>query len=332
MAKYYSVNNINDANAFAGVFYTLKTKLVEAGWVVKASSDGTTYNSTGDQITSAGTGAGGMNRSLAWFRIQDPAGLREFTFQRGSAGVSNWRVKYSASSKFTGGSPAATVTPSATDEAIILGGGTDASPTFNTGFPTTASSFKFHVVCMSTATNGVYDWYIMTSIYPSYGSRYLICLTPIAPGTYPAEDTDPALLVLTINVGAGLFSTSFGNAFGFWLSYNTASKVFRFTYAWVPCSVYAAAPSSAGIGDNMILDHSAQYPGTTKDPKIPWLVGYKSNAASTDAVFKGITNNLYMNSVNLRAYPTTVDLSTNAYIYHGLFMVPWPESVDPSVL
>lgn len=126
--------------------FNLKERLKAINWAVLSSGDATTYNSTGDQITSGSTGASGMANTNAWFRIRCPlmGGVnREFCIQRGSSNVA-WRIKYSYSSSFTGGSPSATRTPSATDEQYICGGGTDASPTFATIFGTDAS-YKHHI-------------------------------------------------------------------------------------------------------------------------------------------------------------------------------------------
>jgi len=89
MAIHFDVNQT--PSTFAECAFRLKQIMVTAGWVVKSSSDGTTFNSTGDQITSANTGAGGMNNNNAWFRIQDPAGGREFTLQKG--GAATYQVK-----------------------------------------------------------------------------------------------------------------------------------------------------------------------------------------------------------------------------------------------
>jgi hypothetical protein len=118
-----------------GVF-NFKTLLKAHGYTVPASSDGTTYNASGDQITTGAAGAGGMDNNGAWFRLRSANGLVEFTVQRGTGGSpSNYRIKV-ARAPFTAGSPAATVTPQTAnptlDEVILLGGGTDAAPSFST--------------------------------------------------------------------------------------------------------------------------------------------------------------------------------------------------------
>jgi hypothetical protein len=117
----------------AVAMYAFKALLKAAGWTVESSSDGTTYNSSGDQITTGASGTGGMANNSAWFRLRHPLGTMEYTVQRGTTNIA-WRIKFSAGG-FGAGSPGATQTPqNATDQAIILGGGTDASPTYETLF------------------------------------------------------------------------------------------------------------------------------------------------------------------------------------------------------
>ncbi len=58
----------------SAAIFAFKELLVDAGWTVLPSSDGTTYNASGDQITTGSSGAGGMANNSAWFRIESPAG------------------------------------------------------------------------------------------------------------------------------------------------------------------------------------------------------------------------------------------------------------------
>jgi len=99
-------------------------------WRVRTSSTGSVYAQQGDVIaSSASLGA------LSWFVLQgkgrSDAGVvvrRELCFQLDGAGLC--RIKYSPRGGFVGGSPSTTRVPSATDEQLVWGGGTDASPTF----------------------------------------------------------------------------------------------------------------------------------------------------------------------------------------------------------
>lgn len=165
MAKIFS--KTTPATGAIAVF-TLKTLMKAAGWTVPASSDGTTYNATGDQITSGASGAGGLNNTNAWFRIRSPDGVQEFCIQRTTA-ASAYRVKWSPSAKFVsapigGGSTDATHTPSASDESSnpLLGSGSDASPTGAAWF-STDNSYRFLCMADNAAPYGVWSGAYQTS-------------------------------------------------------------------------------------------------------------------------------------------------------------------------
>lgn len=122
--------------------FQIKELLKAAGWTVPESSDGTTYNAAGDQITSSGAGAGGLNNSLAWFRLQSANGAVEYTVQRGAGASTDWRVKL-ARAPFNAGAPGVTQTPTTTNpdnEQVVIGGGTDAAPTTGTLFSSIAGN------------------------------------------------------------------------------------------------------------------------------------------------------------------------------------------------
>src|SRR5688500_12752572 len=115
MAKFSDCNQIVSSTTAIPMFL-VKEVLKSSGWTIPASSDGLTYNSSGDQITHAGSGAGGHQNTRAWWRARDPNGRREITVQYvGISGSLTWRTKFSELSRFVLGSPAATVTPSAAD-------------------------------------------------------------------------------------------------------------------------------------------------------------------------------------------------------------------------
>src|SRR5688572_23586724 len=107
-------------NALA--MFALKEALVDEGWIVVSSSDGSTYNAAGDQITTGASGAGGLDNSDAWFRLRMPeyqGRERELMVQRGGSGQS-WRIAYSHEDTFDSGTPDATTIPEATDQEFVL--------------------------------------------------------------------------------------------------------------------------------------------------------------------------------------------------------------------
>lgn len=125
--------------------FQIKEWLKSVGWAVLESSDGTTYNASGDQITHSESGAGGLNNASAWFRMAPGTGgeLPEFTIQR-VVNSSDFRVKF-ARAAFNAGTPGATQTPAttiATDEIITNGAGTDAVPTGASLFAGTGGAFR----------------------------------------------------------------------------------------------------------------------------------------------------------------------------------------------
>lgn len=179
------------------VFY-LKTQLVARGWVVKASSDATTYNATGDQITGFNSGANGLANTNAWFRIQCPSmgGVtRELTFQRST--TTNWRIKYSYSAGFTGGTPGITQTASATDEQILLGGGTDASPTYSSLF---SGTNKYGFITCGDSNEGYAFYSLLLGQQPlAYNSQIsnFFAMDRISSGSISAGDVDGYVFYIT---------------------------------------------------------------------------------------------------------------------------------------
>lgn len=115
-----SLNESASVNGGAEVMFNLKELLKLAGWTVLSSSDGTTFNGSGDEITVPGSGSGGMANNSAWYRITDPAALRELVVQRGTANRS-WEVWISSLDKFVAASGDATNIPQAADEQQIVG-------------------------------------------------------------------------------------------------------------------------------------------------------------------------------------------------------------------
>lgn len=314
MAKVYSVNT-TPATGSATMF-DIKETLKSAGWTVSSSSDGTTYNASGDQITHAGSGAGGMANSRAWFRIQDPGGRREYCIQKSTSDNIAWRIKYSASQRFVAGSPDATVTPSASDEGILLGAGSDASPTFASLF-STDNSYKSHIVAMNVAEGNVYSFWWFSSVNGT---------GTLAPGFFcealdvnasSSVDEDRCVTVAAVGSVWNSFSNDGYAPYG-WYRYNLSGAAFGRHSALVP---YGAAY----FGN----EGTDAYEG--KDTLLPPLW------AKTNLGVKGASKFMMYSSAGAsRAYPDTVNLATDAYVYMQVYasncaLIPWPEGVTPLV-
>lgn len=167
--------------------HKLRTRLVAASWTVPKDSDATTYSSSGAQCTSGASGAGGFGNDRAWFVVQSPGG-QQWCIQVVSAASATYRVKVSPSAGFVT-SPGATVTPSASDELVIHGAGTDASPTGATLFGTDGT-YRLEVETDSSL-NG---WTLQTfTTGASGGTRTLMKHDALAAGSYPSGDTQPVV-------------------------------------------------------------------------------------------------------------------------------------------
>jgi len=124
-------------------WFNLKTKMLITGtgnpsWIVTTSGTGVggVYAQLGDVITSASVCA----NDLAWWVTKghgitdgSTTWYQQICWQVNSAG--QCRIKVSPRVGFVAGSPSPSQTPYASDETFLLGGGTDASPTFETLWP-----------------------------------------------------------------------------------------------------------------------------------------------------------------------------------------------------
>lgn len=311
--------NLSPATGSEAVFY-LKEALKQAGWVVKSSSDGTTYNSTGDQITVATSGAGGMANNSAWFRIQSPAGASsiEFTFQRGTTNTT-WRMKLSHSSMFTGGSPGATQTPSATDERIIAGGGTDAAPTFFTWLATD-NNYKVHI---GTDNAAPYAWY-MVALPNGGGSPRRAWYVPLLSGGSPSADV--AQYVVEMNTGSMTFASlsnatantgCFGQGF---YKKGLSGEAFK------PFRLFAYYSSGGGS----YLNQNVANPYDGNDVLLPCPIGRLN--ADSEAGWKGwAPTSMVALQTAQRADGDYVDVSGARYAIFDDIAFIWPSSVIPSL-
>ena len=144
------------------IYLGLKTALKQAGWVVTSSGTGTagTYNSTGDAITLF-TDFG----PNAWYVAAHPTldgYQRYFCFQIGSgSSVHQARIKM-AWAPYSSGSPSATVVPESADQQILLGSGTDASPTYASLYSNSFSGPDQNVYCMAGDITEKFSFYMFS--------------------------------------------------------------------------------------------------------------------------------------------------------------------------
>lgn len=166
----------------------IKNHLVSGGFTVPSSADGSTYNASGDQITTD-SGAGSFATSGAWARWRAPGGAYEILVQRGASSV-QWRALQSVAG-FVGGSPSATRCPTATDQQVIngIGGGTDASPTYSTLFPTDGTYRLFAGI--GTVVDNYDVWAFAQASGGGSAPKFVMFANKMTAGTYPSADADP---------------------------------------------------------------------------------------------------------------------------------------------
>lgn len=323
MAKFSDVNNVPATGAES--VYRLKEVLKAAGWTVVESSDGTTFSAVnGDTITSGGAGAGGFNRTLAWMRLRDPGARREIVFQRIAS--NSFRVKFSELARFTAGATV-TVTPSATDEFVRAGGGTDASPTGATNWISsgTDGNYRFHCIAQSTPTGNVYPWYFIsattgTGVLQSYNA-----FEPFRVGTYDAANVSPCVHMWATGSGGWLMNDlrqNFGITHG-WFRYGLSGATLV-TY------IFGASHTFAGGGGNFFPGLAGPNPYNGADDTLPLYFARQPAVFSSQQGMFGVAEYLRVKGTN-RTYPNTINLATDAYIYVGDLLMPWPNGVTPSV-
>lgn len=357
MAKQASVNN-SPATGAVAIFDLMTFLVASLAMEVLEASDGTTYEAdvptNGNPITGGGAGAGGMANANAWFRIREAggAGGREWTFQRDNTNNTDWRVKFSALDGFTGGTPGATQTPSATDEHVIFGSGTDASPTHATMF-TADGSYRWHLVGYDVAETGVYPWYAYATANGTGVPRTLIMVDSLESGTFPAlvgtratptsGEPDPAIYVCAFDASTFnpfLLTASSaewqdrtsppGRA---WYAMNGSNGeteavvnmqagAMGFSSSFGDRGAPANAASSDGFGVN---------PLSGEDQIFDMPYGRPAGLAS-NVHYKGMSGHIKISGVD-RAYPDTTTQSGETWTYTVTdgFLLPFADGVAPLV-
>jgi len=304
----------------AETMFILKRLLKNEGWTVLSSSDGTTYNASGDQISSSGSGAGGMDNTSAWFRIEDPASLREYVFQRGTQHYS-WRGLYSASDGFTGGTPNATIAPTATDQQGII----KAATTYQTMFPT-SGSWRAHIAAQDAAHNGVYVWWCCVNV--STAEEMFLACDAINSAT-TSGDNDPCIhygsddspIYATI---ASTNITTNSDSFRGWMRYGENDE----TWSGITAAYYYTASSVSLIpfptNNNFVID---PHDSKVKTLDIHWFM----TSSVSISGYKGAGKYIKWNpDNNTYAYQDLIQDGTDYWlVWADVLLAGWPDSTTP---
>lgn len=344
MAKQTDVNSIPATGTEA--VYKLKEVLKLAGWTVTQSSDGSTYNGAGDQITSPGAGAGGMSNDGAWFDVREPSGAggRTWSFQVITVASESWRIKMSAAAGFGVGT-ATQVGADNGDEVILCGGGTDASPTGGFTFPANGT-YRVHIIAEDVAVGPVGNqcwgfWFFVTATGTGALSTWF-AQEPMAVNSYPVltgtrtspiqGEADPCIYIREYDANA--MTWNFANRSMNDPTWNDTPLQGWVAYGYPNTRGFYRNRSPSAYECNSTfgrryLKNVGNAPFGV-DVTFPIYVSNDGNESAFNAGWKGAMNFLRAAGTN-RSYPDTINLSTDAYVYCGDLLVPWENGTAPQL-
>jgi hypothetical protein len=300
VAKQESNNNLSNSGA-AIVAGMIGVKIL-AGWTVVSYGTGTagSYSSTGAGYTSAVLGA-----DCSWVRTRAPDGEQECIFQcQLSGGFTNsWRIKTSALARFVGGAPNANTVPSATDEKLEFGSGTDAAPGYggliNIGGAIVA---RWSSIADDVPVNGIYHFNLVAHTQGTTAIQTIIVNDPMIAGSQDANDANPCAFVI---VGNGSSSVKW------WAGYGDGAA-----------AIQTQTIATAQLG---YAGTQSRPPGSTSDQ-----IGRFSYYTATYP--KGLGFGFALKAI-ARAHPNVADVAGDRYAYVGGavagYLVRCSDTVDP---
>lgn len=309
MLQYYV--NLEPATSGAAI-WNLVSKLILNGWTKISDSDGTTYSAGGTQITGGNSGANGFNNDNAWVKLRSPAGGggAEFTIQRMNA--TDFRIKHSVSAGFSGGSPSASQTPSATDEFILLGGGSDGTPSGAALFPLIA--YVQHIVIETSAK---YPFIMFGYTKTSPDDHFILMYDQV---TGVAQDNDQFTYYAGMT-NSKLVESNLNNE-------NTASPISWMKYGMVGAAVlHTPALTFRSSGGSFAPLNCPQNAHNSNDDQFPIIYGRRAALAAPNG-FKGISGFLRWPGVSRQTGST---LGSKNRIIVGHLSLPWDGSSTPTI-
>ena len=348
MAKITSVNNTPETGAEA--MFEFKETLKLAGWTVPRSSDGTTYNASGDQISQAGSGANGMANNRAWFVVQNPNGERSWCVQRSTASNQQWYMKYSALDLFTGGTPGVTQVPAAGDEEVVHGALPDGGPTFSNLFDADGS-FRWHVIAQDAATgavgNEVFGFWAFATEAGTGDLETILMQEPTDPSSYPplvgtraaptTGDPDPVIVLVQYSTSGGHLRTTPGQTRGWtdssvnnnkmaWYQYNDTNNGVE-AFGQIQGAHLQGDPSPLAA---FVPGQMGTNPYDGSEEVIPLYCGRPAVGYTTQIGAKGMTA-FIKHKATIKDYPSVINSSTDAYVYIEDCLIPWEDGTLPVV-
>ena len=334
------LNNPKPATFPQGMYDWMTFMTGSPGWTCVKSGDGLSSYSSSQSVF---TDTSSMNNNKAWFVLRQPNYTRQICFQRGSSDT-NWRIKYSISG-FSGGN--ASQTPSASDEQIILGSGTDSAPSMGVFFNgLTSGSF-----CMSSAANDSdgYAFYMFAynsgDLRSANSIKLLFMFDAIKSGPYDMVtssllDTEPFAIAIANSAAYNnpiWMGSSADHSAGSPKFKGYVCKGISGRESFVNLSIAAWGIPSTNPSNNCWAPSLNQElnPHNSYEDLCPIYYFYKNSAvpASLDPAqgYKGMSGNFFMGSLqrsngDLYNYqdPSTMDPDTSGKkIYISGFALPW---------
>jgi len=285
--------------------------LLSAGWRITRWSDATAYtDKTGAPLAtnpygSGASGPGNLGNTSAWFTVRAPDSSREWLFQRGASDAA-WTINRSKAG-FSGGSPAATTLPTATD----------ATPLFSAASAFSATPGRLFV---SADDADGYGWRLMC--IPSGGGNVRTLIADVPLDSPDPADTDPYLWVgyydptgLTI-YKAGEAMQQSGTALVY-KRFVGASSNQRVGFATLITAAGGLAPPDYSQGGYL--------PSSGYDVPLPIPV-LRTGAPSTTTGWCGFARGLRWAAVQSRANGQTLDGTTEYWIYAAGLWLRWDSS------
>jgi hypothetical protein len=317
----WSVSRNNLCSTVGEVLYLLKEQLVIAGWTVWGSGDGigaygwNPGTLPADVITSGGAVDGGFGNSKAWCRLQDPAGVREVVFRRGSTGDRYIQAWYSAADKFVDSVGDTDDPPTATDQVSWY----ELSAAVGGILFLNVIPVRVNIFAQSTAEDGVYAFYCLTHVAGTGGINGWI-IFEATDSTVGDNGTDGALM----QCNSYQYAPSVAN-----LTQATSGMTYGHLLGTFDGEFYEFA--SLLPNDNNIDLLSQSHPDALG--QLPLLtINYMRFAAQSGSKvgWKGQSKWLRWNANNNTIIPDALKQGSNYYmVYFGLAIPGWPDSTPP---
>lgn len=333
---YVGITNRTVSNGGAAdLLYATYGAMVSASWDCLGSGTGAAggYSSSGSLITSAAT----FNSNGAWVRMREPGGVggREYVFMRGDTGVKAL-IKYSRSTGFGSGSPAAAQAPTtgtSGDGQVILGTAGDTTSVAAAQSATFCGSAGYvQGVASTTSLNGTYGFWSFQYAASTGVIGGLFLTEGVAVGSTSTSDGDPSWRLATPSANITYWWAQTVSTVSFWEKYGTANS----SYKTAGDIAFYRSIGSTGAGGNAVIPlNLGQDPYESKVAFYPALIG-KTNVfpkGFSSGLAIGTTSQNQMDVFNYSTSEPRIAINTagNGITGYPLIVVPWVPNVVPII-